>query len=76
LIQLGIYQHYKGKLYQVLGIARHTETSEELVVYRALYEDGLLWARPVALFKEKILQDGQEIARFKFVAETNSCSST
>ncbi len=69
MIQLGIYEHYKGQYYQVLGIARHTETSEELVVYQALYGDRLLWVRPVSLFNQTILQNAEEVPRFKFVGE-------
>lgn len=69
LIRRGIYEHYKGQRYQVLGVARHCETSEELVVYQALYGDRLLWVRPVSLFNQNILQGSQEIPRFKFVSE-------
>ena len=53
-IQPGRYRHYKGKEYQVLGCARHTETEEEFVVYRALYDDGGLWVRPKAMFVEPV----------------------
>jgi len=67
LIQLGIYEHYKGQRYRVLGIAQHTETSDELVIYQALYGDQLLWARPVSLFHEKVLYGSQEVPRFKFI---------
>ena len=56
-------------IYEVLGVARHCETSEELVVYQALYGDRLLWVRPVSLFNQNILQGSQEIPRFKFVSE-------
>ena len=53
-IQPGRYRHFKGNEYQVLGIARHSETLEELVVYRALYGDGGLWVRPLAMFLSKV----------------------
>jgi hypothetical protein len=65
----GRYRHYKGNLYEVLGVARHSETEEELVVYRALYGDGGLWVRPKAMFLEKVLQDGRLVARFQHVSE-------
>lgn len=69
LIRLGIYEHYKGQRYQVLGVAQHTETLEELVVYQALYGNRLLWARPVSLFNQTILQGSQEAPRFQFISE-------
>lgn len=69
MIRLGIYEHYKGQHYQVLGIARHSETLEALVVYQALYGERSLWVRPVSLFNQNILQGSQEIPRFKFVSE-------
>ncbi len=53
-MKLGIYQHYSGKLYQVIGIARHSETLEELVVYQCLYGSYGLWIRPRAMFEEGI----------------------
>jgi len=49
-LRLGKYEHFKGKQYEVIGIARHSETLEELVVYRALYGEGDLWARPLRCF--------------------------
>ncbi len=61
---VGIYRHYKGQRYRVLGIARHSETLEPLVVYRALYGKGGLWVRPVAMFCETIELDGEPIPRF------------
>lgn len=60
----GIYRHYKGQRYQVLGLARHSETLEELVVYRALYGEHGLWVRPVAMFAETVTVDGRPVARF------------
>lgn len=63
----GIYQHYKGKLYQVIGLARHSETLEELVVYQALYDNFGLWTRPAKMFNESIVIDGKNIPRFKFL---------
>ncbi len=68
-MKLGIYQHYKGKLYRVLGSALHSETQEELVVYEALYENKLskLWARPKKMFLEKASLNGKKVPRFKFL---------
>jgi hypothetical protein len=61
---IGAYRHYKGNLYEVLGVARHSETEEEVVVYRALYGDGGLWVRPLAMFEETVLVDGRQVPRF------------
>lgn len=69
MIQPGRYRHYKGNDYQVLGVARHSETEEEFVVYRALYGKRGLWVRPAAMFLETVLVDGQPQPRFRFVAE-------
>ena len=66
-IQLGLYQHYKGNHYQVIGLARHSETLEPLVVYQAFYGDYRLWVRPLELFMGTVVQDSKEIPRFKFV---------
>ena len=68
----GKYRHYKGKLYQVMGVARHSETLEELVVYKALYESeefgkNALWVRPKAMFFENVSLDGKGVARFEYV---------
>jgi hypothetical protein len=60
----GIYRHYKGSLYEVLGTAQHSETEEVLVVYRALYGDYGLWVRPLTMFTESVNQDGQPQPRF------------
>ena len=67
----GKYKHYKGNLYQVLGTARHSETLEELVVYKALYqsEGKNLWVRPLQMFTETIEINGQQIPRFQFIEE-------
>ncbi|PWK92040.1 DUF1653 domain-containing protein [Fulvimonas soli] len=60
----GIYRHYKGQRYRVLGTARHSETLEELVVYQALYGEHGLWVRPAAMFAETVEMDGEPIPRF------------
>ncbi|MCH7336717.1 DUF1653 domain-containing protein [Acinetobacter sp. NIPH 2699] len=70
-LQRGIYQHYKGQLYQVFNVARHSETEEELVVYQCLYGDYSMWVRPFAMFTETVqLDDGRIIPRFKLVQAT------
>jgi len=66
-IRLGKYRHYKGKEYEVIGIAKHSETLEELVIYKKLYDDGRLWARPKEMFLEKINIEGKLIDRFLFI---------
>ena len=66
----GRYRHYKGKDYLVIGVARHSETEEELVVYRTDYGDRSLWVRPKAMFLETVEVDGQIVPRFLFVRES------
>ncbi len=73
-VKPGKYRHYKGKFYKVIGVALHSETLEELVVYRALYEDekfgkNALWVRPKKMFMEIVTVDGKKVARFEFVDE-------
>lgn len=62
----GIYRHYKGQHYRVLGVAKHSETEEELVVYQALYGEFGLWVRPAAMFAEHVQVDGRSVPRFAF----------
>jgi len=68
MVQPGRYRHYKGHEYEVLGMARHSETEEAYVVYRALYGDCGLWIRPMAMFLETVLVDGRACPRFQFLA--------
>ena len=63
----GRYRHYKGNEYTVMGIARHSETDEELVVYRQEYGDRSLWVRPLAMFQETVTAKGKEMPRFQFL---------
>ena len=71
-VKLGKYEHYKGKEYEVIGLARHSETLEELIIYKALYHsqefgDNALWARPKSIFFENITINEKKIPRFKFI---------
>lgn len=68
-IRLGKYRHFKGKEYEVIGIAKHSETLEEMVVYRALYGEGGIWVRPAAMWNEEIEKDGKRYKRFTFIGE-------
>jgi len=63
----GIYKHYKGKLYEVIGVAQHSETGEQMAVYKTLYGDFSLWVRPLTMFEEMIERDGEQVARFEFI---------
>lgn len=67
-MKLGIYQHYSGKFYQVIGIARHSETLEELVIYQCLYGSYGLWVRPKAMFEENVEVDGIAKPRFSYIS--------
>ena len=72
VLQPGRYKHYKGNYYQVLGVARHSETEEELVVYKPLYgashgADENLWVRPKSMFIEQVEVNGVQIPRFSFI---------
>lgn len=66
----GRYQHYKGGEYQVLGVARHSETDERVVVYRPLYGEGALWVRPLTMFTETVEVAGETIPRFRLLSDT------
>lgn len=68
-IKPGRYRHFKGKEYEVLGVARHSETEEELVVYRALYGNFGLWVRPVSMWNEAVERDGKTFRRFTYISE-------
>ncbi len=66
-VENGIYRHYKGNLYEVVGVAQHSETDEKLVVYKTLYGDFGLWVRPLAMFLETVEVEGVTVPRFEFV---------
>lgn len=63
-VQPGRYRHYKGRDYKVIGVARHSETEEPLVVYRCLYGDYSLWVRPLSMFFETVNLAGEQVPRF------------
>ncbi len=69
MIKNGRYRHFKGKEYEVIGVARHSETAEDLVVYRALYDRHRLWVRPLELFAGKVEVNGRKIQRFYYIEE-------
>lgn len=68
-IPLGRYRHYKGNSYEVVGFARHSETLEDMVVYRALYGDGGLWVRPLSMWENSVEVDGKAVKRFEVAGE-------
>lgn len=68
-IQRGLYRHYKGGLYEVQGVVRHSETLEPMVLYRALYGQRGLWVRPFDMFLETVHVAGQTVSRFTWVAD-------
>ena len=66
-IRPGRYRHFKGNEYQVLGLARHSETEEWMVVYRPLYGEGGLWVRPASMWNEVVERDGIKAPRFTYI---------
>ncbi len=66
-VKPGLYRHFKGNYYQVIGTARHSETMEELVVYRALYGERGLWVRPASMWNELVERDGRTVKRFTYM---------
>lgn len=65
----GKYEHYKGKPYRVLAIAKHSETLEEMVVYQQLYGEGGVWVRPLGMFLETVEVEGKTVPRFRYIEE-------
>lgn len=68
-VKIGKYRHFKGNEYEVLAIAKHSETLEELVVYRALYGNHDIWVRPLAMWNEKVQYNGETVSRFTYIEE-------
>ena len=71
-IRPGRYRHYKGNEYEVLFVAKHSETEERMVVYRALYGEHGLWVRPASMWNEIIVKDGKSRKRFEYIGENNA----
>jgi hypothetical protein len=69
MIKTGKYRHFKGNEYEVLYVAKHSETLTEMVVYRALYGEGGVWVRPAAMWEEEIERDGKKLKRFEYIGE-------
>ncbi|MDC8832266.1 DUF1653 domain-containing protein [Alteromonas gilva] len=65
----GVYQHYKGNNYEVIGVATHSEDETSLVVYRPLYGDRALWVRPLSMFTEEVKVNGRSVARFRYLGD-------
>ena len=68
-IKPGIYRHFKGNRYRVIGMAKHSETLEEMVVYQALYGAHGIWVRPAAMWNEMVIRDGVTHRRFTYIGE-------
>ena len=66
-IRPGRYRHIKGNFYEVIGVARHSETEEKLVVYRPLYGEGGLWVRPLSMWNETVEREGKTYTRFTYI---------
>ena len=69
MIKIGKYRHFKGNEYEVIGIAKHSETLEDYVVYKALYGEFGLWVRPLKMFEETITRDGETLKRFEYLGD-------
>lgn len=66
-IKIGKYRHFKGNEYEVIGIAKHSETLEPMVIYKALYGEGGYWVRPASMWNETVERDGQTFKRFTYI---------
>ncbi|MCL2620743.1 MAG: DUF1653 domain-containing protein [Defluviitaleaceae bacterium] len=73
MIEKGTYRHYKGNLYEVINIAIHSETEDLLVIYKPLYGEGGLWARPLEMWDNTIEYNGEKVKRFERVVTPSSC---
>lgn len=69
MIKPGKYRHFKGKEYEVIGVAKHSETLEEMVVYRQLYGEHGLWVRPASMWEETVERDGKTYKRFTYIGD-------
>ena len=68
-ISLGIYRHYKGNQYEVVGFAKHSETLEDMVIYKALYGEQATWVRPLSMWGNPIQVDEKTVKRFEYIGE-------
>lgn len=66
-LKLGKYEHYKGGKYEVIGLAKHTETLEKMVVYRSVEDNDTVWVRPLEMFLESVNIEGKKVPRFKYI---------
>ena len=73
-IPFGVYRHYKGNQYEVVGFAKHSETLEDMVVYKALYGERGTWVRPLSMWDNPIEVDGKTVKRFEYVGESHNQS--
>ncbi|MBO5059569.1 MAG: DUF1653 domain-containing protein [Clostridia bacterium] len=72
MIKKGYYRHFKGNIYELLGIAKHSETLEEMVVYRACYQAEGLWVRPLSMWEEEVMHEGRRVKRFEYIGNSLS----
>ena len=68
-MKLGKYRHFKGNEYEVLAVAKHSETMEKMVVYKALYGEEEIWVRPLSMWDEEITRDGKTFKRFEYIGK-------
>ena len=66
-VKKGLYKHFKGNMYEVIDVAYHSETLEEMVVYKALYGEGKTWVRPISMWNEEVVHEGKTVKRFTLV---------
>ncbi len=71
IIEKGIYIHFKGNRYEVLGMVKHSETLEDMVLYKALYGEGGVWVRPASMWNEEVLHNGNKVKRFTLIEKSN-----
>lgn len=69
MLKKGIYKHFKGNKYELIDVAKHSETLEEMVVYKALYKDGGVWVRPASMWDEEVEFEGKKVTRFTYVGK-------
>jgi hypothetical protein len=74
-IPLGVYRHYKGNQYEVVGFARHSETLEDMVIYQALYGERGIWVRPLSMWEDPIEIDAKTVKRFEFIGDSGNADS-